>query len=319
MRIVMLTTNDPAGMGIAFTKAINRYSSHRCRLITTAERYNFGYETDLHLPDLDPDGFDEVADELRNADLIHFHILADETMELGSIKVKDYVHGKRIIHHHHGHPHFRANPDHYREKYTKLGRKVLVSTPDLLRLVPEATWMPNLVELDEPLLTPEAEPPNPPVVVGHSPTRKELKNTGELKQAVSALESRQDLPPILLKVIENTPHRMCLKEKRSCHIIFDHMQGYYGMSSLESLAQGRPVIAGLDDWNIGHIKEFTGSHTLPWVIARDRDSLSRSIVRLAKDSGLRQDLGKKARAFMERCWNPQRIVQRLITFYEGVS
>ncbi len=318
MRILMISTNDPAGMGIAFTKAINRYTEHQCRLVTTAERYGFAYETDLHVPDLGPEGFEIIDHLLREADLIHFHILADEHIELGPIRVRDYIQGKRIVHHHHGHPHFRANPGLYRDKYKKLGRRVLVSTPDLLQLLPEAAWMPNLVELDDPLLLPRPEPLSPPVVVGHSPTRKELKNTEELKEAVASLHSRRDLPELRLMVIENTPHRACLEQKRASHIVFDHMQGYYGVSSLESLAQGRPVIAGLDDWNIGHIKEFTGTDFLPWTIARDTDSLTRAIAQLAKDSGLRQEQGKRARAFMERYWHPRRVVQRLTAWYGEV-
>ena len=39
MNIVMITDNDPAGMGIAFCNAINRYSNHTCRLITTQELF----------------------------------------------------------------------------------------------------------------------------------------------------------------------------------------------------------------------------------------------------------------------------------------
>jgi len=56
MRIVMISQNDPAGTGIAFTKAINRHTHHSCRLITTEIRYNFGFEKDLHLPNLTEQG-----------------------------------------------------------------------------------------------------------------------------------------------------------------------------------------------------------------------------------------------------------------------
>lgn len=51
----MITENDPAGMGIAFANAINRYTEHTCRLITTAEKYGFAYEMDIHLPDIEDD------------------------------------------------------------------------------------------------------------------------------------------------------------------------------------------------------------------------------------------------------------------------
>ncbi len=318
MRIVMISQNDPAGMGIAFTMAINRYSSHSCRLITTETRYNFGFEKDLHLPNLTEQGLDEARDILEQADLFHFHLLADEHMNLGPINISDYTKGKKIIHHHHGHPHFRANPGHYREKYKRLRRKTLVSTPDLLHLLPEATWIPNLVDIDDPLLMPTPEPEGKTVVIGHSPTRKDLKNTADLEQVVSVLERRRDLPPLHLRIIENRPHRLCLAEKRNCHLIFDHMQGYYGVSSLESLSQGRPVVAGLDEWNIGQIKAFTGSESLPWIIARNTDQLGHALASLAVDSERRQQLGQEARTFMEGCWHPRRIVRRLSEWYRKV-
>ena len=51
----MIADNDPAGMGIAFTHAINRYTEHRCRLVTASEKYGHDYDTDIHLPDLNDD------------------------------------------------------------------------------------------------------------------------------------------------------------------------------------------------------------------------------------------------------------------------
>ena len=83
MNIVMVTVNDPAGTAISFMHAINRHTEHRCRLITTEIRYNFMFEKDLHLPWLKE--FGEVEQVLRQADLFHFHMGADEDLHLGPI------------------------------------------------------------------------------------------------------------------------------------------------------------------------------------------------------------------------------------------
>ena len=107
MNIVMITENDPAGTGIAFTNAINRFTDHACRLITTTTRYNFGFEKDLHVPDLDEEGFLEMSELLQKADILHFHLLADENTALGPVKAKEFIAGKAILHHHHGHPDFQ--------------------------------------------------------------------------------------------------------------------------------------------------------------------------------------------------------------------
>ena len=319
MKILMITENDPAGMGIAFTKAINAYTPHSCRLITTQIRYNFEFEKDLHLPDLDAQGLDEVRDLLRRADVIQFHMGADENLELGPIQIKDYIKGKILVHHHHGHPHFRAHPDVYRKKYRHLKRKSIVSTPDLLKLLPDAIWLPNIIPIYDSFYMPHPVSENGYVRVGQSATRKDLKNTAELIEVVQELQQDPAPPELKLDVIENTEHTECLRQKNLCHIIFDHMQGYYGVSSLESLSQGKPVIAGLDNWNIKQIKKFTGTDRLPWIVTRTKAELKVALDMLRHDPDLRRQLGDYSRKFMEECWSEQRILERLLDFYESLG
>jgi glycosyltransferase involved in cell wall biosynthesis len=315
MNIVMITENDPAGMGIAFTRAINRYSEHSCRLITTTTRYNFTFDKDIHVPDLDNDGFQEITDILSHADLIHFHILADENIELGPVKVKDYVGGKEILHHHHGHPNFRSQPETYREKYRRLKRKALVSTPDLLRLMPEATWQPNLVPVNDSLYVPVLSNGNGTVRICHCPTRRDLKNTEEFESAIASLQKKYR--SVEGVIVQNTSHRACLKIKQTCNIHFDHMQGYYGVSSLEGLSQGKPVIAGLDQWNVEHIKAFTGSDMVPWVIAENQDDLEKKLEHLIEDIQLRDQIGARSRRFMKQSWTEQKVLNVLCSVYQG--
>ena len=315
MKILMIAINDPAGTAINFTKAINKYTEHTCRLITTATKYNFEFETDIHLPAIRDDEFDEIEELLKNADIIHFHTLADEHLPLGPVDIKNFLKDKKIVHHHHGHPDFRSNPGKYREKYRKLRRKVLVSTPDLLKLLPESIWQPNLVPVNDPLYMP-VDLEICPVRIGQSPTRKDLKNTEELIYVVNKLMAKSELPSIKLEIIENCRHIECLIRKKQCHIIFDHIQGYYGVSSLEALSQGKSVIAGLDEWNIRCIKEFVNGASLPWVIARDVFDLEERLKELILDKDLRDRIGKYARKFMEEFWSESCVIQKLINFYE---
>ncbi len=315
MRILMIAINDPAGTAIEFTKAINKHTEHTCRLITKEIRYNFMFEKDLHLPWLDQDGWDEVADLLRTSDVFHFHMTADEHIELGTLKPVDYMNGKIIVHHHHGHPDFRGNPEKYRRKYKALGRRnLLVSTPDLLKLMPEARWQPNLVPVHDPLYTPLEDKPEVPVIICHSPTRKDLKNTADFIQAVDEVKLEAKAP-IELRLIENTPHKECLRLKREAHVLFDHLQGYYGVSSLEGLSQGLCVVAGLDEWNQKHIKAFTGAEKLPWVIA-GYDTIF-PVLKEVIDAGELKHHASYSRSFMLQHWAEQRVVERLLSNVNG--
>lgn len=316
MKILMITENDPAGMGIAFTKAINKFTRHECRLITTDIRYNCNFQKDIYLPDLNDNEFEEVAQLLKRADIIHFHMLSDESIKLGPINVIDYIKDKKIIHHHHGHHAFRANPEIYREKYKRLNRKTLVSTPDLLHLLPESQWIPNLVPINEPLYLPGENDNKGVVRLGQAPTRKDLKNTDEFLNVTSRLKESFPDKGIEIDIIENVSNDECLIRKNRCHIIFDHMQGYYGVSSLESLSQGKPVIAGLDDWNINQIKSFSKTEELPWVIARSCDELNIELKRLIEEVELCNNIGVRSRRFMEKHWNEEKIVKGLVEIYD---
>lgn len=317
MNILMITDNDPAGMGIAFTNAINRYTEHTSRLITTAEKYGFDYEKDIHLPDIEDDDFGEVEQLLKDADIIHFHVLRDENSHLGPLVIRDYIRGKRILHHHHGHPDYILNAQAYNDKYRKRGRKVIVSTPDLLKVAEKATWLPNLVPLKDVKFLPRYDSclPRERIRVCQSPTRKFHKHTKEFKIALRNLQQKYPdrIQPV---IIERIPYVECLRLKRTCHIVFDHMRGWFGIASLESLSQGKPVIAGLDEWNIQCIKEFTGAEELPWVIARTEKELEEKLETLIANAGRRDAIGKESRRFMEKHWSEKRVLEILMDIYE---
>jgi len=318
MNILMITQNDPAGMAIAFTNAINRYTEHTCRLITSQDRYGIDFEKDIHLPDIHDDDFGEVEQLLKDADIFHFHMLQDENSCLGPLVIRDFIKGKRVVHHHHGHPDFLINYKAYNEKYRKLKRKVIVSTPDLLKITENATWVPNLVPLDDVQYQPRYDdtlPPSP-VRVCQAPTRKYHKHTDVFRQVMRNIAA--DNPDVETVIIERAPHLECLAIKRKCHIIFDHMRGWFGISSLESLAQGKPVIAGLDEWNIKCIREFTGAEELPWLIARNSTELYNALLSLVNNRLKLKEIGKKSRKFMEAFWTEQKVLKKLFQFYSNL-
>lgn len=317
MKILMLTETDPAGCAIQFSKAINKYTEHTCRLITTAEKYCFNFEKDIHVPDISVYDFGlthtkwyEIEDILKQTDIFHFHTLSDESMEISPYKAKDFIKGKKIVHHHHGHPDFRANPDKYRLKYQKLKRKVLVSTPDLLFGMPEATWQPNCVPVNDPLYMPTEER-HEEFTVGHSPTRLALKNTAELIEAANRAGVNVD-------IIMNTPHKEALRRKQKCHVIFDHLQGYYGVSSLEGLSMGKPVIANLSDWVSNNIKAFVETENLPWIKCSDVESVFYPLSDFKAGTEPIRPYREASRKFMVNHWSDKKVVNRLIKFYEGL-
>jgi hypothetical protein len=328
MNILMLAVNDPAGTAIQFCRALNRHTPHTARLATLETRYTHAWEKDLHLPDLDATGLEELGDLMRGADVFHFHMTCDEHQPFGPHLPADHLRGKAVVHHHHGHHDFRSNPQSFRDKYARRGRtNLLVSTPDLMKLLPEAQWLPNMVPVDEPLFTPLAGRFDQagPLRVCHSPTRKDLKNTDDFLAAVRTLAREAqgrgrsgDAADIEVDLIDDVPNTECLARKRQCHVLFDHMQGYYGVSSLEGLSQGLAVIAGLDAWNREQVARFAGTDALPWVLASTRQELEDRLRELALDRDLCRAAGRASRRFMEERWSDRVVALRLAGFYEGL-
>ncbi|CCH49775.1 glycosyltransferase [Pseudodesulfovibrio piezophilus] len=319
MLILMFAINDPAGTAIQFVHAINRHSAHEARLVTLETRYTHSWEKDLHIPDLGPDGLEEVHILMEEADVFHFHMTCDEFCFFGPHRPADFLAGKEVVHHHHGHHDFRSNPASFARTYAERGRtNLLVSTPDLLQLLPQARWQPNLVNIDDPLLKPQPGRFDDfgTLKVCHSPTRKDLKNTDEFLAAVDTLARAGTA--LEVDLMEDVPNQVCLARKRRCHVLFDHMQGYYGVSSLEGLSQGVAVIAGLDAWNRENIAKFVDTDDLPWVIARDRDTLQDRLKELDSDRAYCESVCIKGRDFMETRWSDRIVVQQLVSFYESL-
>jgi len=317
MKILMITDNDPAGMAIAFTNAINRYTEHTCRLISKSERYGFAYEKDIHLPDIHDDDFGEIEQLLSDADIFHFHMLTDENSHLGPLVIRDYIKGKKVLHHEHGHPDYLVNARQYNEKYQRLGRRMIVATPDLLQVAPQAVWVPNLVPLDDVHYQPRYDDtlPNMPIRICQAPTRKFDKHTREFVEVL--LNLNREYPGVEQLIIERIPHIECLKIKRQCHIIFDHMRGWFGISSLESMAHGKPVLAGLNEWNINHIKKFTQCEDIPWIVVKTPYELHISLSNLISNQSLRIEKGIYSRKFMEKYWNEKNVLRVLEHIYNN--
>jgi hypothetical protein len=324
LKILMIAVNDPAGTGIAFCRAVNRLDRkdrHACRLVTLETRYTHGWGKDLHVPDLDGEGLAELEQLLKTSDVLHFHMTADEHLRLGPFLPAEYLSGKAVVHHEHGHHDFRSDPERFRAKYRALGRtNLLVSTPDLLRMMPEARWQPNLVPEQDPLFRPVPRQWTGALKVAHSPTRKDLKNTDDLLSVVDEL-SRSGLD-LSLDLIDNVPNAECLARKQSAHVLFDHMQGYYGVSSLEGLSQGLAVIAGLDEWSRAHVAEFAGVSAepggLPWVVARGREELALRLRELALDLERCREIGAASRRFVEDRWSEAKVAGRLADFWDAL-
>jgi hypothetical protein len=348
MKILHITTTDPAGSAFNFINAINTHTHHRARLFTSARIPQYDFRSDISSIF---DTGDELEQLLVESDVFHFHKVIEDDMEIEfelenmgikkNFSVKDFVEidgkKKKIVYHIHGHPSERNNPELRAIEYAKKGRMVLASTPDLEEiykpLYDQVMYFPNCVPINDVRYLPRASDKMLPFgkikegsnemfmtyILAQSPTNTILKNVDMIKEIVEKLADEN--LPIRYVQIWNAPHDTTLRHKRNAHIVFDHIEGYYGLSSLEALSMGKPVIAGLSDYSIEAIGKFfnvSGPAALPWQVARNAEEVERQIRFLLSNDDLRRNVGAFSRAFMEDVWSDKIIANRLVDFYASL-
>jgi len=333
MLIFHITTTDPAGAGYNMIRALNQYTPHMVRMVNLVPNV---YHHPSDIGDIHDYG-DEIEQLLFDADVIHLHkIKEDFEIEIASSrhrkwKVSDFLNirgkKKKIVYHVHGHPYERANAKENAEEYKKRDALVLCSTPDLQGLYAphcNAMYFPNCVPIWHPSYLPRAT--NKPLkdkegkeryIVSHTVSNRDLKNCKMIEEAVVWVNKTK---PVNLLEIANVPHKLALTQRRLGHITFDHMQGYYGLASLEALSMGKPTIAGLNDHCIRSIIDFfkLPGDILPWQRPRDQRALNECLMDLVANIDVSMYQGKLGREFMEKYWSDENIAKRLSGIYESL-
>ncbi|MEO6143546.1 MAG: glycosyltransferase, partial [Dermatophilaceae bacterium] len=146
---------------------------------------------------------------------------------------------------------------------------VFVSTPDLLTDLPDATWLPVVVDVaawssDRPVL--EREVP----VVLHAPSRAAIKGTAFVEAAVAPLVAEG---LIEYRLLEGIPPDQMPAAVADADVVLDQFAlGSYGVLAAQGMAAGRVVIGHVVDEVRKHVLTATGE-TLP-IIEADPETLT---------------------------------------------
>jgi hypothetical protein len=168
-------------------------------------------------------------------DRIHFH---KKTIFNGLDMLLFKLLGKEIVIHYHG--------SDIREKqlpwYNNSADIIYVSTPDLLKYVPDAKWLPNIAidsELPHDVRKKYIESEHKFRIL-HCPTNPSIKGTKYIEEAITDLTALHDFEYV---TITGRSHEEVLQEMAKCDLYIDQLIiGYYGVSAMECAAIGVPVV-----------------------------------------------------------------------------
>jgi len=321
MNVVHVSVTPLAGSPIRIVNAINAHTNFTAELIVlNPDAYGtrtfgggYGWNQDR----------DTCLELIKAADILHIHhyFPLDSTenpfnFNFSATKIP-------CIRQFHSHPLTIAHGD-----VTFAASIVNDKTPSLViaqyheRFFPLARVVPNIVPINEDAYAPCKETTGE--IIAYSPSinksawdtiqngsRFDTKGAPETIRLLKQIQSRHK--NVQLQIITDKPHSECMRLKRESTLAIDDLiTGSYHLSSLETLAMGKPTLCFIDQRTENIIKEITGCNEIPWVNTKIEEA-EYILDAFLSDAGLRQSFGRESRKWMERYWNDA----TLIEYYEA--
>jgi len=136
------------------------------------------------------------------------------------------------------------------------GLPVFVSTPDLLRFAPDATWLPVVVDGERWRAATPHEPSRSRPVVVHAPSRAALKGSDLIAPIVRRLHAEG---LIEYREVRDVPASEMPAVYGDSDIVLDQFSlGIYGVAACEAMAAERLVISHVSDFVRREVQARTG-------------------------------------------------------------
>lgn len=184
-----------------------------------------------------------------------------------------------------------------------------VSTPDLLRYRPNATWLPTLInqELWKPVTSVPTRTRKKPIVA-HVPSRSALKGTENIRAVTLELE-RQGL--IEYREISGVAPEQMPQIIKDADIVIDQLgMDLYGIASLEALSQGKTVICQVGERVRRHVAQ-SSSAQVPLVDATSA-TLRERLMELIEEPEAAAAQAQKGLQYLETVHSPENAARVLL-------
>jgi glycosyltransferase involved in cell wall biosynthesis len=186
--------------------------------------------------------------------------------------------------------------------------QIFAVDPEIQCYCPTAPIVPRVINLDA--WPNEGCGINPKPIIVHAPSRRGVKGTAEVLEAIHALRDEGfDFEFIL---VENMPQKEAQKIFKKCDIIIDQLRiGWYGVLAVEGMALGKAVISFIRDDLKHHL-----SYPLP-LAAASPETIKDVLRSLLADRAAMQQLGQRARRYAEDVHDAQQVACQLTQIYSS--
>lgn len=195
------------------------------------------------------------------------------------------------------------------QRWRRWANRMLVSSPHLLSAVPDATIVPQAIDLEHWRASAKIDPGDV-IRIAHAPTSRMIKGTDFVVAAVESLKNKG--LPVELDLIESidpaaVPGRMATADIGVDQLVI----GWYGNVSIQFMALGKPVICYIDPELLHHRPDMP-------IVSATPATITAELERLVVDAQLRRTLGEAGRRYVEKWHDVNRIVDQLLGIYAEV-
>jgi hypothetical protein len=142
----------------------------------------------------------------------------------------------------------RIRADQTRLVARKLNRhriKHFVTTPDLLHELPDATWLPAVIDIEKFKTNSSIKNSAGPLKVLFLPSNGWLKSEGLVTPVLNELEKEGVIKLVATGSVSNSQMPALIE---SADVVIDRFDGVVGVASIEAMAAKRLVIANVEPW-----------------------------------------------------------------------
>jgi hypothetical protein len=311
IKIAIVSDYNIAGQPTYMMRAINKYTPHRARAIIVQDDF-MQFDRDVILrnggsTDLSREAVEEAVEILSEAD---FFVFGRGVFSLGSWDANKHLTPKNCFVQLYG-SELRYNGAMFSEYANRTGIPVVTSDDMTMNSKLKAFQFYHLgdyftdygdMRSNERISCRDRRERGKKIIITGGSGTSGIKGYDALAEVVSELAIGEGYP-VEFRVIEKMNHAQALREKEKGHICFASLFGGWGISGVESMWLGQPVLAAVDPFLLSLYPDQPA-------IAVDRSNLKDEIRRLIDLPGYRSSFVTRSIRFANEHFQNSEIIKR---------
>jgi hypothetical protein len=201
------------------------------------------------------------------------------------------------------------------ETFSRYAHKLFAISPDLLHFLPPSAELLPVFTVDLDQWQPVQKVKSKNFVILHAPTRRAVKGTKYIIEAVEKLRNKHK--NIEFRLIENVPHNKVQEIYREADLAIDQLLlGWYGVFSVEMMALGKPVMCYIREEDLKLVPKQM-KEDLP-IINANPTNIYEVLERIVEERDTLTSFASRSRAYVEKWHDPVKTALRMRDTYQSL-